>query len=288
VDSTSFGLVGESKTEKNGRQAGWDLACKADAAGKPAYLLCQMIRVVTFDAAGTLIRLTKSPGVTYAEAARPFGYELDPERLQAAFRIAWQTLPPPADSAGPRADDDRGWWKMLVTRTMQEAGYEVAPFNTYFDEVYSAFARPGIWELFPDVPVLLRRLVRLKIRLGVISNFDRRLYTILEDLGLLGAFENVIISSESGVSKPAARIFLEAARRFQVNPGEILHIGDDANLDGAGAIAAGCKAFVVDHETTRLERLLELLGRKSRNHNACTPLRRGVPILGTPDQTGGK
>jgi hypothetical protein len=24
VDSTSFGLVGESKTEKNGRQAGWD------------------------------------------------------------------------------------------------------------------------------------------------------------------------------------------------------------------------------------------------------------------------
>jgi putative hydrolase of the HAD superfamily len=218
-----------------------------------------MIRVVTFDAAGTLIRLSKPPGVTYAESACTFGYHLDPERLQAAFRIIWQSLTPPQETAGPRIDDDRGWWKELVRRTMQEAGYKIAPFNAYFDDVYAAFARPGMWELFPDIPVVLAELARLRIRLGVISNFDRRLYAVLDQLNVLQAFENLIISSEIGASKPASRIFLEAARRFQVNPGEILHIGDDADLDGKGALAAGCKAFVVDHDSNLMCAILSLL-----------------------------
>jgi putative hydrolase of the HAD superfamily len=218
-----------------------------------------MIRVVTFDAAGTLIRLSEPPGVTYAESARAFGYELDPERLQAAFRITWRSIAPPEESPGPRADDDRGWWKVLVGRTMQRAGYNIAPFDAYFDEVYAAFVRPGIWELFPDIPALLAELVRLRIRLGVISNFDRRLYAILENLDVLRMFENVVISSEIGVSKPAPRIFLEAARRFQVNPGEILHIGDDADLDGHGALTAGCKAFVAGNDSNRMGPLLSLL-----------------------------
>src|SRR5438132_5105787 len=139
---------------------------------------------------------------------------------------------------------------------MQEAGYNITPFDAYFDEVYAAFVRPGIWELFPDIPALLAELARLRIRLGVISNFDRRLYAILENLDVLRMFENVVISSEIGVSKPAPRIFLEAARRFQVNPGEILHIGDDAHLDGEGALTAGCKAFVVGNHSNRMGPLL--------------------------------
>ena len=217
-----------------------------------------MIRVVTFDAAGTLIRLIKPPGTTYADSARSFGYNLDPDRLQAAFRVAWRYLAPPLETTGPRADDDRGWWKELVRMTMGQAGYRLGAFDAYFDRVYETFAQPGIWELFADVPDILAELGRLKIRLGIISNFDRRLYTVLGHLGILQAFENVIISSEIGASKPAPRIFLEAARRFQVDPAEILHIGDDVDLDEKGARAAGCKAFVVHHESNRIGTILGL------------------------------
>jgi putative hydrolase of the HAD superfamily len=218
-----------------------------------------VIRVVTFDAAGTLIRLIRPPGVTYADSARSFGYDLDPDRLQASFQAAWRSLAPPQETAGPRADDDRAWWKELVRLTMRQAGYRLEAFDAYFDCVYKTFAQPGIWELFPDVPCLLAELGRLKIRLGVISNFDRRLYTVLGHLGILQAFENVIISSEIGASKPAPRIFLEAARRFQVDPAEILHIGDNVDVDEKGARAAGCKGFVVDHQSNRLEAILSLL-----------------------------
>jgi putative hydrolase of the HAD superfamily len=217
-----------------------------------------MIRVVTFDAAGTLIRLIKPPGVTYAESAHAFGYKLDPQRLQTAFKAVWKCLAPPEESPGPSPDDDRGWWKELVSRTMQEAGYIIEPFNAYFDEVYATFARPGIWELFPGIPALLAELARLRIRLGVISNFDRRLYRVLDHLGILQAFENIVISSEVGVSKPAARIFLEAARRFQVEPAEMLHVGDDADLDEKGALAAGCKSFLVDHKSNRIRAIFHL------------------------------
>ena len=218
-----------------------------------------MIRVVTFDAAGTLIRLLHPPGMIYAQTARLFGYNLDPTRLQDAFRITWKTFAPPPESAGPRPDDDRGWWQELVAKTMERAQYRILPFDDYFATVYQTFARPGVWELFPDVPPILTDLIRLGIRLGVISNFDRRLYEVLLHLGVRDAFEHVIISSEVGAQKPAARIFLEAARRFDVGVHEILHVGDDPELDFGGARAAGLHALLVDHETTTLSSLFSCL-----------------------------
>src|SRR5258707_14804882 len=154
-----------------------------------------MIRIVTFDAAGTLIRLLHPPGKTYAETARLFGYDLDLDRVQEAFRITWKTFAPPPESMGPRPDDDRDWWRELVARTMETAHYRIAPFDDYFAIVYQTFARSGIWELFPDVPHILAELSSLRIRLGVISNFDRRLYDILAQLNVRDAFEHLIISS---------------------------------------------------------------------------------------------
>jgi putative hydrolase of the HAD superfamily len=215
-----------------------------------------MISIVTFDAAGTLIRLLHPPGKTYAETARLFGYDLDPDRVQDAFRITWKTFAPPPESMGPRPDDDRDWWRELVARTMETAHYRIAPFDDYFATVYQTFARPGIWELFPDVPHILAELSSLKIRLGVISNFDRRLYDILTQLNVRDAFEHLIISSEVGVRKPAARIFRVAAERFHVEISEILHVGDEPGSDFTGARAAGLEALLVDHKTSTLSRIL--------------------------------
>ncbi len=222
-----------------------------------------MIRVVTFDAAGTLIHLLRPPGLTYAETARHFGYLLDPDRLQEAFRTTWKILPPPQESDGPRPDDDRNWWRQLVAGTLAAAGYQVEPFDNYFATVYQAFAGPGVWDVLPGVPPMLTELSRLRIRLGVISNFDRRLYEILALLGIRDAFEEVIISSEIGVRKPAARIFRVAAQRFNVEAHEILHVGDEPGSDFIGASDAGFKALLIDHQTSTLENILSWLSRES-------------------------
>jgi putative hydrolase of the HAD superfamily len=218
-----------------------------------------MIKVVTFDAAGTLIRLVEPPGRTYAETAKLFGYDLDADRVQDAFRIAWKSLPPPPESCSPHPDDDQGWWRRLVAKTIDAAGYEIDRFDDYFAEVYETFSRPGVWELFRDAPAVLTELSRMGVRLGVISNFDRRLYDVLRHLGVRDAFEHVIISSEVGAQKPAPRIFLEAARRFKVGPDEILHVGDDLELDFGGAHSAGLHALLVDHKEATLSALFSCL-----------------------------
>ena len=222
-------------------------------------LLLYMLRVVTFDAAGTLIRLVRPPGVIYAEVARLFGFNLDPDRVQEAFRNTWGAFAPPAESAGPLLDDDRDWWHALVARTMEVAGYRIDPFDDYFKAVYQSFARPGVWELWPDVQLVMTELASLGIRLGVISNFDRRLYEIFAHLGIREVFEQVIISSEIGVRKPGARIFKEAARRFNVDVSEILHVGDELESDFAGARAAGLAALLVDHKASKLSGILSLV-----------------------------
>jgi putative hydrolase of the HAD superfamily len=218
-----------------------------------------MIRVVTFDAAGTLIRLLRPPGFVYAEVAQEFGCCLNGENVQNAFRTVWKNFPPPDEFDGPIPDDDRNWWRALVAATIAEAGYSIEPFDRYFASVYERFALPGVWEIFPDIPRVLAELQRLSVRLGVISNFDRRLYRILEGLNVRSAFEHVVISSEVGARKPASRIFEVASRQFNVDPDEVLHIGDDSEADFEGARSAGFSALLLDRRRQNLSRIPLLL-----------------------------
>ncbi|HZC34015.1 MAG TPA: HAD-IA family hydrolase [Chthoniobacterales bacterium] len=204
-----------------------------------------MIRTVTFDAANTLIRLISPPTQTYAQVAQRFGAVLDPARLNQAYVRAWKEMPRPADQIGPRPDDGRSWWRELVAKTLSLAQYRVDPFPDYFDAVYEEFTRPGIWELTPGVSQVLSALHRAALRLGVLSNFDRRLYSILQNLGIVNQFEHIIISSEVGADKPSPRIFEEILRRFQISPEEALHVGDEEATDGVGARSVGISAFVL-------------------------------------------
>ena len=201
-------------------------------------------QVATFDAVGTLIELVQPPGFTYAEVARESTLNWDGQRLQNAFREAWKETPPPVDASGPRPDDDRSWWHALVRRTLQQAGYVPADFETYFDQVYRRFEQSAVWRARDQVPEVLTRLGTAGIRLGVLSNFDRRLHAILAHLGLRQFFEHVIISSEVGANKPSPLIFKAALARFGVDPTGMLHVGDDANLDG-GAAVLGIPVFIL-------------------------------------------
>jgi putative hydrolase of the HAD superfamily len=207
-----------------------------------------MIRIVTFDAANTLIQLSVPVGQTYADVARRFGANFDPELLTESFSQAWKQTPLLTEEPGPRSDDGRSWWRDVVAATLAFANYRVDPFQLYFDAVYAEFTRPGVWKLAPGVADLLAMLVDRGLRLGVVSNFDRRLYLILEHLRILYRFDHVIISSEVGADKPAPRIFAEVLRRFHTLPSEILHVGDDEKADGVGARAVGISAFVLGRD----------------------------------------
>ena len=200
------------------------------------------ITTVLFDAVGTLIYLPRTVGDHYQEAALPFGVDLAAGQLDHAFRVAWKDAPARASTVGPRPDDDKGWWRDLVRRviddTLPAAQRHSFPFEVYFEAVYAHFAEPGVWYAYAEVTAVLADLKSRGLKLGLVSNFDRRLYAVLAHLGLAGFFAKVVISSEVGIDKPAPAIFRLALDTLAARPAEAVHVGDDPKCDW-GATAAG-------------------------------------------------
>ena len=68
----------------------------------------------------------------------------------------------------------------------------------------------------------------------------------LERVGLGPFFRASITAREFGVGKPDPRIFLAAAGALDMQPEDVLHVGDDATLDALGALNAGMQAAWVN------------------------------------------
>ena len=77
-------------------------------------------------------------------------------------------------------------------------------------------------------------------KLGIISNFDDRLHSILNQLGLGESFDFILTSYESACEKPDRGIFDEALKRAQcTDPSLAYHVGNSIDIDAVGAITAG-------------------------------------------------
>ncbi|HEY6325145.1 MAG TPA: HAD family hydrolase [Candidatus Cybelea sp.] len=93
-----------------------------------------------------------------------------------------------------------------------------------------------------------------------------------------GFRETVLVSSEIGVQKPAARAFEILLDALKTSPGETWYVGDDPQGDVAGAAAAGLQTVWIDwerktypagvppprHAIVRFEELLELVPSPAR------------------------
>lgn len=218
------------------------------------------LQVVFIDAAGTLIHPAEPVGVTYSQIAAAHGIRASGEDLTRSFRAAWKALPPPEYPPGLFSeDDDRIWWKRLVAETFRIAldrPLDLPVIDPLFDELYVHYSVHSAWRVYPEVPSALEDLGR-DFRLMVLSNFDRRLQSILAGHDLLRHFERVILSSEVGVSKPHPRIFEAALAAAGCPAADCLHVGDDLRCDGAGAREAGMGFFHVQRPGGGLDALAQ-------------------------------
>ncbi|HEX8310846.1 MAG TPA: HAD-IA family hydrolase [Chthoniobacteraceae bacterium] len=230
----------------------------------------QALRVVFFDAAGTLFHLPRGVAYHYALVARRFGVELDEAQLSPAFGRVWREIPAPVTTDVPRPDDDRGWWRELVERVLDDCAESKLDRDAYFAELYPHFLEPGVWELFPETLEVLQAL-HGRVSLRIISNFDRRLRSILATLGIAEFFDDVVISSECGADKPDVRVFALALERAGVAPEEALHVGDDPVADWEGAEAVGMHVCRLARPDNTLRELLSVTSIPPTTCNASPP-----------------
>ena len=206
-------------------------------------------RAVFFDAAGTLFDAREPVGGTYARIARQYGIAASDEAVTAGFRQAFGAAPGlafgPGHSTVQLRAKEREWWRAVVTRSFDGLG-EFSDFDAFFEALFAYFGNPAHYRVDPEAMPELQRLKNSGLRLGVISNFDFRLYEILQDLGLSAIFDSVTISSEAGYAKPRREVFAAALARHGLRPGEAMHVGDSHRLDFEASHAAGMTAVLLD------------------------------------------
>ncbi len=139
----------------------------------------------------------------------------------------------------------------LVSRTLTDGrgnldqaalNAAVAVFERHYALCLTETSRP-----YPGVEKGLQALRAKGLRLGCITNKAARFtQPLLESAGLAGYFEIVLSGDSLPRKKPDPLPLLHAARFFNVEPQELLLIGDSVN-DVQAARAAGCPVFVVPY-----------------------------------------
>jgi len=208
-----------------------------------------LILAAFFDAAGTLFEPREPVGRTYARLARQFSLDAPEDAVAASFRRAFGAAPGLAFGPGHEHGELRRleleWWRRRVDETFAPLG-TFPDFDAYFDALFAWFADPDHWIADLEAAPTLQRLKNDGIRLGVISNFDYRLYRILDGLDLTRYFDSITISSEAGYAKPRREVYEAALKRAGVSANGAMHIGDSEHLDFAPAAAIGMAAILID------------------------------------------
>ena len=112
--------------------------------------------------------------------------------------------------------------------------------------VYDEFGDPGRWRAYSDVVPAFERLRDRGVRIGLISNWDKRLTGIFTGLGIGDMLDTVVSSAEVGLHKPDPRIFELALSRVGVSAQESVHVGDHHYADILGAEAVGMLPVLID------------------------------------------
>ena len=205
-----------------------------------------MIRAVFFDVDWTLIH----PGPTFlGEGYKAFcarhGIDVDAQRFHEAVAAAAPFL----DSSDDRYTDELF---VVYTRKIVEGMGGAGPnLDACAQEIYREWAACQHFELYDDVPDVLRELSSAGLRIGLISNSHRCLASFQSHFELQGLITATVSSSVHGFLKPHPSIFAAALQLVDVAPAEAVMVGDSLRHDVEGAMRVGMHAVLLQRGEAR-------------------------------------
>ena len=205
-----------------------------------------MITSVLFDMGGTLEDIFVDEA-SDREAIR---------RLDEMLR-SWG-MDPSVDLEALRERVSQGWVRYGAYRDARDV--ELKPISIWCDYVLSDFDFPRdtlaphceqiahMWEvthchrsLRPRVAEMLDGLKGLGMKLGIVSNTAAlyQVFDTLREYGIRDYFQDVTLSSVTGIRKPCPDIFQVALCQLQSEPEQCVYVGDTVSRDIIGSKRAG-------------------------------------------------
>jgi putative hydrolase of the HAD superfamily len=221
-----------------------------------------MIRAFLFDVDFTLIEpgpMFRAEG--YQSFCARYGMQVDASRFDNAVVSAATVL----DSAG-ETPYDAAIFVAYTRHIIEHMGGTGPNLNACAREIYDEWAACEHFELYDEVPAVLRGLAASGRRIGLISNSHRCLESFQSHFELGGLIDATISSPDHGFMKPHPSIFSEALERLRVQPSDALMVGDSIRDDVEGALGAGMRAALVHRSRGCHPRTAELAAR-------------GVPVI---------
>jgi putative hydrolase of the HAD superfamily len=229
-----------------------------------------VIKAVLFDWFNTLVHYDPPREELYREVFRESGMDLSLREIYKGLLVGDRYFFSGLARANYRAAsfEERAQQFTLYARAIAaEARLELTPDLQLeiMKKVLKQFS--GSYVLYEDVLPLLRLLKERGMILGVITNADKNVSALIEQLGAKPFMDVLVTSEEVGVEKPAAPIFLAALEKTGVKNQEALYTGDQYQSDVLGAGGVGMHALLLDRyeisegslDYPRIKTLSELL-----------------------------
>lgn len=128
--------------------------------------------------------------------------------------------------------------RLTIERALQESGGDPGMASAAY-EIF--FRERNRVDFYPDAHAGLQRIAA-QLPVAALTNGNADLAAI----GIASLFQFQLGAREFGLGKPEPGIFLETCRRLEVEPHEVLHVGDHPHMDVAGAARAGLRSCWID------------------------------------------
>lgn len=205
-------------------------------------------KAVLFDLGGTLIKTADVPEI-FRKILRVYGVEADLDQIFAAHKANEKEF----NVETGQAELGMVFWHNWNLAIIKSLGVKRdAPLLARkISEVWWDYAE---LQFYPDVAGTLAQLMAKQVKTGIVTNGLREdCEQVLKRLGATSFFDVIVGVDSCNKAKPDSKIFLCAVEKLQLEPAEVLFVGDKVERDYEGAKRAGLKPLLINREGETLE-----------------------------------
>jgi len=194
------------------------------------------IKYILFDAANTLIH-KPSLWMNFINVLNYYGYKVSESELKQKHKLLSEFITFPDVTS-------ETFYKTFNKELLNALG--IIDFPELLKSIFNT-CKYLPWEVFEDVTYLNQYS---QFNLGILSNFNTSLRTLVKEKIPTINFKHIIISEEEKIAKPSLEFYEKAVHKIGLKPQDILYVGDSLKLDIIPALQIGFNVRLIDRDQT--------------------------------------